>query len=251
MTPYDDDINVSGNDLPDIVTMAMARRTLRGLVPEAPPAPSEQLAVVLREGLVVSGRGSGWGRLTGRLASLGLAAKLTLAAGVAVASAGGAATAVAFTHENSHHGDHPDSPRNHPGIVVPTPPAGNQADDRPEHGGPRGTVSTQQTDRHGGTSGGDDTSGDHSGSDDSTSGSHDGSSGSGSDDSTSGSTDTSGGGSTSDGDHSGSTSTTSGDSGSSGSGSSGSGSSGSDSGSGSGTDGGTSGSTSDGGTSGG
>ena len=110
MSPYDDDMDVSGNDLPDIVTMAMARRTLRGLVPDAPPTPSEQLAVVLREGLVVAPAGSGWGRLTGRLASLGLAAKLMLAAGVAVAGAGGAATAVAIAHESSHHGDHPDSP---------------------------------------------------------------------------------------------------------------------------------------------
>src|SRR5947209_10220344 len=174
MTLYDDDINVS-NDLPDIVTMAMARRTLRGLVPDAPPTPSEQLAVVLREGLVVAPHRLGWRRLTGRLASLGLAAKLMLAAGVAVASAGGAATAVAFTHDDSHHGDHPDSPRNHPAFVVPTSSAGTASDDQPEHGGhPAGT----ETERHGGSDdgtsrGGDDGSGDRSGSDsdDSTSGS--------------------------------------------------------------------------------
>src|SRR3954451_6824344 len=164
MTLYDDDMDVSGTDLPDIVTMAMARRTLRGLVPDAPPTPSEQLAVVLREGLVVAPSGFGWGRLTGRLASLGLAAKLMLAAGVAVAGAGGAATAVAFTHESNHHGDHPDSPRNHPALVVPTGAADSAADDRPERGG-----NPAETERHGGAGdgtsrGSDDGSGHHSGS---------------------------------------------------------------------------------------
>ena len=262
MTLYDDDTNVSGNDLHDIVTMAMARRTLRGLVPDAPPPPSEQLAVVLRDGLMVTPPGFGWPklgwhRLTGRLASLGLAAKLALAAGVAVASAGGAATAVAFTHEDSHHGDHPDSPRNHPSVVIPTTVTGSHADDQPNHGG-NPAASTTETERHGGTgdatSGHDGTSGEHSGSgtDDSTSGSHDSGSGSGSDDSTSGSSDGGGSGSTSGGDSSGSTSTSSGSTDTSGGSSGGDGSgSGSDSGSGSGStsgsDGGTSGGTSDGG----
>lgn len=243
MSTFDDDQNVSGNELHDFVTMAMARRTLRPLIPDAPPNPSERLASVLREGLpAVAPQSSRLGRISGRIAGLGVAAKVLLAAGVAVAGAGGAATAVVIAHEDGHHGDGTDSPRNHPVATIPTPTSTDRSGADAEPTAHPTTIGGEDSGHHDGRSGTDGSgsgesgsgesgsgSGD-SGSGDSTSGSSDsgsGDSGSGDSGSGSGSTD-SGSGSTSDG---GSTSGSGDTSGSSGSGST----SGSDGGSGSGS----------------
>lgn len=245
MSPYDDDSDVSGNDLHDIVTMAMARRTLRSLVPDAPPTPSEQLALVLREGLPPSPASSRWGRVTGRVASLGVAAKLLLATGVAVAGVGGAATAVAISHESSHHEDRVDSPRNHPVAGVPSPTSTDRGAAESEPTAHPTTFAPAQAEHHGGQSTDDGGHSDGSGSHDSGSGTSDSGSGdsgsgdsgsgdsgsgdSGSGGSGSGSTDS---GSSSDGGGSTSTSGDSSGSTSSGSGSDGGGSGSSDGGSG-------------------
>jgi hypothetical protein len=236
MSSYDDDQNVSGQDVHDIVTMSMARRTLRSLVPETPPTPSEELALVLRAGLAApAATGS-------RIAGLGIAAKLMLAAGVAVASAGGAATAVAFTHDTGHHGDGTDSPRNHPVAAVPSPTgtgSSTVASDPTAHPTTFGTAGSGGHDG-GRSDDGNRSDGQSDGSQDSGSGDSSGSGSSGSGDSGSSSSSQDSGSSSGDG--SGSTSTSGDSSGStssgstsSGSTSSGSTSSGSDGGGGSGS----------------
>jgi len=226
MSAFDDDHNVSGNELHDFVTMAMARRTLRSLIPDAPPTPSEQLASVLREGLpAVAPQSSRWGRISGRIAGLGVAAKVLLAAGVAVAGAGGAATAVVIAHEDGHHGDGTDSPRNHPVATIPTPTSTDRSGADAEPTAHPTTIGGEDSGHHDGRSGsgdsgsGDSSSGDSgSGSTDSISGDSGSGSGSGSTDSGSGSTSdggsTSGSGDTSGSSGSGSTSTSGSDGGS-------------------------------------
>jgi len=234
MSAFDDDHNVSGNELHDFVTMAMARRTLRSLIPDAPPTPSEQLASVLREGLpAVAPQSSRWGRISGRIAGLGVAAKVLLAAGVAVAGAGGAATAVVIAHEDGHHGDGTDSPRNHPVATIPTPTSTDRSGADAEPTAHPTTIGGEDSAHHDGRSGtdgsgesgsgdsgsGDASSGDSgSGSTDSISGDSGSGSGSGSTDSGSGSTSdggsTSGSGDTSGSSGSGSTSTSGSDGGS-------------------------------------
>lgn len=260
-------------DYPDVTrsdddVLAAAAQQLSALVPDRPPLPTRELALVLADGLParlgVRGRLGGFAAsvrgIGPRVAGLGLLAKITLAAGVAAAGVGGAATAVELSHGSSghsrdlpghdQHGATSPSPAATPTTVPSSPRPTAEAGD--DHGG-SGSGSDD-----GRSSGGSDDKGSGSGSD---SGSGSGS-GSGSDDgSGSGTSGSDSGSSTTSGDSgSGGSGSESGDSGTGGSGSadsgsggSGSGDSGSGSGSGSGgSDSGSSGGgTSDGGTSGG
>jgi hypothetical protein len=206
MTPYDDDLHVSSNDLPDVVAMAMVRQALRALVPDVPPAPSAELAAVLRDGLPAAAPDSSrLGALTRRLAGFGVATKLLLATGVAVAGVGGAATAVVISHGQDHHGDGVDSPRNHPATATPNPspsdiavPAAAPTSDPGTAGAHDGARGTTEDSRDGSVSG--DGSGHDGGTaDGSGDTSHDGDSGTTSGTTTSGDTSPDGdGGSTSD-----------------------------------------------------
>src|SRR5439155_2198561 len=98
--------------------LAAAAQQLRPLVPDRPPLPSRELALMLADGLPArTGRIRAIGA---RLAGLGLLAKVTLAAGVAVAGVGGAATAGELSHGSSGHGR--ELPGHGPhGTVSPSP----------------------------------------------------------------------------------------------------------------------------------
>jgi len=255
-------------EVDDAALMASARRLLRPLVPDAPPTASAALGVVLREGLpdpadAHSGLAAWAARMAGRVAGLGVAAKLMLAAGVAVAGVGSAATAVELTHDGH---DTPHSRLPAPASPSPrstdtdrhgaTPPAlptsvpsgsheGGSTHDGTSENIHDGDSHRGDTQSHDGSSGGDDGGSlSTSGRDGSGSGSDGGSDDGGTSSTTSGSTTTSG---SHDGD-SGSGSGSDGGSSTSGSGSDGGTDGGTDGGLASGSDGG--GSSSDGGSSG-
>lgn len=254
-------------EVDDAALMASARRLLRPLVPDAPPTASAALGVVLREGLpdpadAHSGLAAWAARMAGRVAGLGVAAKLMLAAGVAVAGVGSAATAVELTHDGH---DTPHSRLPAPASPSPrstdtdrhgaTPPAlptsvpsgsheGGSTHDGTSENIHDGDSHRGDTQSHDGSSGGDGGSLSTSGRDGSGSGSDGGSDDGGTSSTTSGSTTTSG---SHDGD-SGSGSGSDGGSSTSGSGSDGGTDGGTDGGLASGSDGG--GSSSDGGSSG-
>jgi hypothetical protein len=120
MMPPDDDPGVkaffhrddpSSMDPEDAAVMRAAADVLRGMNSDRPPTASLELAALMAQGTTRSNPMKTHTRaaLT-RVAGLGAAAKIMLAAGVAVAGAGGAATAVAFSsghldgNHSSHHG---------------------------------------------------------------------------------------------------------------------------------------------------
>lgn len=118
MRPHGDDQGVkfffrrddrSPMDPQDAAVMHAAADVLRALEPDRPPTASLELAALMAQGTTRSNpmKTTTRAALT-RFAGLGAAAKVLLAAGVAVAGAGGAATAVAFStgHLDAHHPGH-------------------------------------------------------------------------------------------------------------------------------------------------
>lgn len=171
MRPSDDDPDVkaffrrddsSSTDPYDAAVMRAAADVLRALDSDRPPTASLELAALMAQGTTRSNPVKTHTRaaLT-RFAGLGVAAKVMLATGVAIAGAGGAATAVALStghldsHGSSHHGAvHSRSSED------PSPSPSETADDR---GGaqtpgsddttPEPSQSAEQGEHHGGDDG--------------------------------------------------------------------------------------------------
>jgi uncharacterized membrane protein YgcG len=131
VTGYGDheDVPSLRRDVPaDDAVLSAAGTVLRALVQDAPPPPSAALARVIAAGLPSAdgrGRVTAWAaRTAGKVAGLGAAAKLLLAAGVAVAGVGGATTAVELSHP-AHSPSHPriDTPPRARPQPTPTPAA--------------------------------------------------------------------------------------------------------------------------------
>lgn len=104
MSQFNDDSDVRGllgdesaaQAQQDAVTFAAARDVIRASLPAEPPAPTPELATLLRHGL--PRRGSRARTLIGRFAGLGVGAKVLLVAGVAAASGAAATGALALRH---------------------------------------------------------------------------------------------------------------------------------------------------------
>ncbi|MBV9485683.1 MAG: hypothetical protein JO246_06455, partial [Frankiaceae bacterium] len=131
MTRFDDDPDMKGYsrgdaqfDAQDAAVMNAAADALRPLTPDRAPEPSAQLAAMMASGIArpttVSNRAKS---LLARFAGLGAAAKVMLAAGVAVAGAGSAGVAYEVDHHfiKPHHSNHGDQKGPHHGGTTPRP----------------------------------------------------------------------------------------------------------------------------------